>query len=562
MNMVRGSDLLSDLLLSKGVVTPEQLQAAQNRRAETSLSLSKSLVSLGFISEHDLAKIITAETGHRYVDLLDYKVDIQATTSIDENTARRYICIPIDFEDDKLVLAMADPGNIFALDDIRLTTGYEVLPVVSSSEDILSAIQSYYHLDTDVVDRALEAKVMNMEEGEAGPTSEIVDDAPIVRFTNLIITEAINRAASDIHIDPREDEVLIRYRIDGVCQEVRRSPKNILAGIVSRIKIMSDLNIAEKRIPQDGHFGMVYRDKAIDFRVAILPTIYGEKVVMRILDKSSIMLRLDDLGFLNESLEKYTSAFTMPHGAILVTGPTGSGKSTTLYATLNVLNTVEKNITTVEDPVEYRLAGISQVQVNPKAGMTFASALRNILRTSPDILMVGEIRDMETAKTAIEAALTGHLVLSTLHTNDAPSALPRLIEMGVEPFLVSSAINCVLAQRLVRKLCSNCKIPYTPESGSLTALGFPEAEDGMVLYKPSEHGCAKCSNTGYKGRVGLYEVMEMSDEIQRLTVKEASATVILNQAREEGLKTMKDDGFEKVMLGLTSVEEVLRVVSV
>jgi len=561
-NMVRGSDLLSDLLLSKGIVTPEQLEAAQNRHAETGLSLSKTLVSMGVVSEHDLAKIITEETGHRYVDLLDYKVDIQATTSIDENMARRYICIPIDFEDDKLVVSMADPGNIFALDDIRLTTGYEVLSVVSSSEDILTAIQSYYHLDTDVVDKALEAKVMGMENGEAGPTCEVVDDAPIVRFTNLVITEAINRGSSDIHIDPREDEVLIRYRIDGVCQEVRRSPKNILSGIVSRIKIMSDLNIAEKRVPQDGHFGMVYRDKAIDFRVAILPTIYGEKVVMRILDKSSIMLRLDDLGFLNESLDKYTSAFTMPHGAILVTGPTGSGKSTTLYATLNVLNTVEKNITTVEDPVEYRLAGISQVQVNPKAGMTFASALRNILRTSPDILMVGEIRDMETAKTAIEAALTGHLVLSTLHTNDAPSALPRLIEMGVEPFLVSSAINCVLAQRLVRKLCPNCKVPYTPEPGALTVLGFPEVEDGLVLYKPNEHGCAKCSNTGYKGRVGLYEVMEMSDEIQRLTVKEASATIIKNQALEEGMKTMKDDGYEKVKLGMTSVEEVLRVVSV
>ena len=562
MNMVRGSDLLSDLLLSKGIVTPEQLESAQTRHAESGLSLSKTLVAMGFVSEHDLAKIITEETGHRYVDLLDYKVDIQATTSIDETTARRYICIPIDFEDDKLVVAMADPGNIFALDDISLTTGYEVLPVVSSSEDIITAIQSYYHLDTDVVDKALEAKVLGMESGEAGPTSEVVDDAPIVRFTNLIITEAINRGSSDIHIDPREDEVLIRYRVDGVCQEVRRSPRNILAGIVSRIKIMSDLNIAEKRVPQDGHFGMVYRDKAIDFRVAILPTIYGEKVVMRILDKSSIMLRLEDLGFLNESLEKYTSAFTMPHGAILVTGPTGSGKSTTLYATLNVLNTVEKNITTVEDPVEYRLAGISQVQVNAKAGMTFASALRNILRTSPDILMVGEIRDMETAKTAIEAALTGHLVLSTLHTNDAPSALPRLIEMGVEPFLVSSAINCVLAQRLVRKLCPNCKVPYAPEPGALMVLGFPEVEDGFVLYKPNEHGCAKCSNTGYKGRIGLYEVMDMSDEIQRLTVKEASATIIKNQALEEGMKTMKDDGYEKVKLGMTSVEEVLRVVSV
>jgi len=390
-----------------------------------------------------------------------------------------------------------------------------------------------------------------------------VEDTPLVRFTTTMIAEAINRGASDIHVDPRENEVLIRYRIDGVCQEIKRVPKNVHQGIVSRIKIISDLNIAERRVPQDGHFGMNQAGKSIDFRVAILPTVYGEKVVMRILDKSSILLRLEDLGFLPEALEKYRQAFVLPHGALLVTGPTGSGKSTSLYATLNVLNTEEKNITTVEDPVEYRLGGINQVQVNPKAGLTFANALRNILRTSPDILMVGEIRDRETAKIAIEAALTGHLVLSTLHTNDAPSALPRLIEMGVESFLVSSAINCVLAQRLVRKLCSNCKVPYEPDLNVLKALRFPftEGED-LILYKANENGCAKCSNTGYKGRVGLYEVMPMSDEIQRLTVKEASATIIMNQAIEEGLLTMRDDGFIKVKMGLTSIEEVMRVVAV
>ena len=394
--------------------------------------------------------------------------------------------------------------------------------------------------------------------------SGVVDDTPLVRFTTTMIAEAINRGSSDIHIDPRENEVLIRYRIDGVLQEIKRVPKNIHLGIVSRIKIISDLNIAERRVPQDGHFGMISAGKAIDFRVAILPTVYGEKVVMRILDKSSILLRLEDLGFLPESLEKYREAFRLPHGALLVTGPTGSGKSTSLYATLNVLNTEEKNITTVEDPVEYRLAGINQVQVNPKAGLTFANALRNILRTSPDILMVGEIRDRETAKTAIEAALTGHLVLSTLHTNDAPSALPRLIEMGVESFLVSSAINCVLAQRLVRKLCTNCKVPYEPDPDVLKTLRFPvDGTDGdLILYKANDNGCAKCSGTGYKGRIGLYEVMPMSEEIQRLTVKEASATIIMNQAIEDGLLTMRDDGFVKVKMGSTSIEEVMRVVAI
>ncbi|MBN2026322.1 MAG: Flp pilus assembly complex ATPase component TadA [Actinobacteria bacterium] len=557
--MPSATDRLSQLLIKNKVIDEGQLAAALERQKESGASLGKVLLEMGVVKENQLAEVIARELGLEYVDLLEYKINIQATTSIEESTAQRYTCIPIDFEEGRLVVAMADPTNIYALDDMRLSTGYEVKPVVSAREDIISAIRRYYHLDTDVVEEALEGK----EDDEVESISGVVDDTPLVRFTTTMIAEAINRGASDIHIDPRENEVLIRYRIDGVCQEIKRAPKNIHQGIVSRIKIISDLNIAERRVPQDGHFGMVSAGKAIDFRVAILPTVYGEKVVMRILDKSSILLKLEDLGFLPESLEKYRDAFTLPHGALLVTGPTGSGKSTSLYATLNVLNTAEKNITTVEDPVEYRLAGINQVQVNPKAGLTFANALRNILRTSPDILMVGEIRDRETAKTAIEAALTGHLVLSTLHTNDAPSALPRLIEMGVESFLVSSAINCVLAQRLVRKLCQNCKVPYEPDPEVLNNLDFPmNGDEDLILYKANENGCAKCSGTGYKGRIGLYEVMPMSDEIQRLTVKEAAATVIMKKAVEEGLLTMRDDGFIKTKMGLTSIEEVMRVVAV
>ncbi len=558
--MPSATDRLSQLLLKNKVITEEQLATALERQKESGASLGRVLLELGMVRENQLAEVIARELGLEYVDLLEYKINIQATTSIEESTAQRYACIPIDFEDGKLVVAMADPTNIYALDDIRLSTGYEVKPVVSARDDIMNAIQRYYHLDTDVVEQALEGKMDEEVEGISG----VVDDTPLVRFTTTMIAEAINRGASDIHVDPRENEVLIRYRIDGVCQEIKRVPKNIHQGIVSRIKIISDLNIAEHRVPQDGHFGMMQNGKAIDFRVAVLPTVYGEKVVMRILDKSSILLRLEDLGFLPGPLEKFRKAFTQPHGALLVTGPTGSGKSTSLYATLNVLNTAEKNITTVEDPVEYRLPGINQVQVNPKAGLTFANALRNILRTSPDILMVGEIRDRETAKTAIEAALTGHLVLSTLHTNDAPSALPRLIEMGVESFLVSSAVNCVMAQRLVRKLCPNCKVPYEPDPEVLATLNFPlDGEDGdLILYKANENGCAKCGGTGYKGRVGLYEVMPMSEEIQRLTVKEASATVIMNQAKKEGLLTMRDDGFIKVKMGITSIEEVMRVVAI
>jgi type IV pilus assembly protein PilB len=558
--MPSATDRLSQLLIKNNIITEKQLEQAIGRQKESGVSLGRVLLEMGVVKENQLAEVIARELGLDYVDLLEYKINIQATTSIEEATAQRYTCIPIDFDEGRLVVAMADPTNIYALDDIRLSTGYEVKAVVSAREDIISGIQRYYHLDTDVVEEALESK--GAEDAET--ISGVVDDTPLVRFTTTMIAEAINRGASDIHVDPREGEVLIRYRIDGVCQEIKRVPKNIHAGIVGRIKIISDLNIAERRVPQDGHFGMVSNGKAIDFRVAILPTVYGEKVVMRILDKSSILLRLEDLGFLPQALEKYQQAFMLPHGALLVTGPTGSGKSTSLYATLNVLNTEEKNITTVEDPVEYRLAGINQVQVNPKAGLTFANALRNILRTSPDILMVGEIRDRETAKTAIEAALTGHLVLSTLHTNDAPSALPRLIEMGVESFLVSSAINCVLAQRLVRKLCPNCKVPYEPDPEVLSSLEFPvgDSNGDLVLYKSNESGCSKCSGTGYKGRIGLYEVMPMSDEIQRLTVKEASATAIMSQAIEEGLLTMRDDGFQKVKIGLTSIEEVMRVVAI
>ena len=558
--MPSATDRLSQLLIKNNVIDEKQLAVALKRQKESGSSLGRVLLEMGVVRENQLAEVIARELGLGYVDLLEYKINIHATTSIEESTAQRYTCIPIDFEEGKLVVAMADPTNIYALDDIRLSTGYEVKPTVSAREDIINAIQRYYHLDTDVVEEALEGKEFDEVEGISG----VVDDTPLVRFTTTMIAEAINRGASDIHIDPRENEVLIRYRIDGVCQEIKRAPKNIHQGIVSRIKIISDLNIAERRVPQDGHFGMNSAGKSIDFRVAILPTVYGEKVVMRILDKSSILLRLEDLGFLPESLEKYREAFMLPHGALLVTGPTGSGKSTSLYATLNVLNTEEKNITTVEDPVEYRLAGINQVQVNPKAGLNFSNALRNILRTSPDILMVGEIRDRETAKTAIEAALTGHLVLSTLHTNDAPSALPRLIEMGVESFLVSSAINCVLAQRLVRKLCSNCKVPYEPDPDVLKTLDFPTngVDSDLILYKANENGCVKCSGTGYKGRIGLYEVMPMSEEIQRLTVKEASATMIMSQAIEDGLLTMRDDGFIKVKIGLTSIEEVMRVVAV
>jgi type IV pilus assembly protein PilB len=425
----------------------------------------------------------------------------------------------------------------------------------------MEAISQYYKMtEVSEVEEELDELLAEAEESaEAKKIDEIIEDAPIVKLVNSIITRGVRERASDIHIEPQEKDLRVRYRIDGVLHEVMRSPKSIQPGLISRFKIMAGLDIAEKRKPQDGHCSLTVSGKVYDFRVATLPTIYGERVVLRILAKESVLFDLDKLGFLPDSLGKFRNAYTKPYGAILITGPTGSGKSTTLYATLNVLNTPEKNIVTIEDPVEYRLPGINQVQVNPKIGFTFARGLRAILRTSPDIVMVGEIRDRETAEIAIEAALTGHLVFSTLHTNDAPSAISRLIEMGIEPFLVASAIDCVQAQRLARRLCAECKEPYQPSRKALEEIGFPLEDDEIpTLYRPK--GCSKCNGTGYKGRIGIYEVMLVSETIERLAVEKATAEQIKKVALEEGMRTLRMDGFEKVRMGITSIEEVLRVV--
>jgi type IV pilus assembly protein PilB len=398
------------------------------------------------------------------------------------------------------------------------------------------------------------------EDEDLSKVREVVDDAPIVKFVNLLITQAVQDRASDIHIEPAERDLRVRFRIDGVLHEVMRSPKSITSGVTSRLKIMADINIAERRVPQDGRLSVNVGGKKIDLRVATLPTVWGEKVVMRILDNSTAMLTLADLGFSEAAYERYARSFTKPYGMILVTGPTGSGKSTTLYATLNIVSTPDKNVITVEDPVEYRLAGINQVQTNAKAGLTFASALRSILRSDPDVVLIGEIRDHETAQIAIEASLTGHLVLSTLHTNNAPSAVSRLIEMGIEPFLVGSSMDCVLAQRLARRLCSKCREAYVPQPEFLRAARYPwdEGEPLPQLYRAV--GCQNCSKTGYKGRLALQEVMVVSETIERLAVERASGETIARAAEEEGMITLRSDGLSKVAAGITSLEEILRVV--
>ena len=499
-------------------------------------------------------------TALQRVDLADLLIDPVAVTLIPEHLARRYVVMPIKLHDDgSLVVAMSDPGNVVALDDLRSLTGRQIVRVVCDRDQILAAIDRY--LRDDEVLEALAGELGGTDEDAAqlANMSAVVDDAPVVRFVNALITQAVQDRASDIHIEPQEHDVRVRYRVDGVLHEVTTQGRRILAGVVSRLKIMADLDIAERRMPQDGRLSLRVAGKSIDLRLSTLPTVYGEKVVMRILDKSSVLLELSDLGFLPESYSSYERSFRKPYGMVLVTGPTGSGKSTTLYATLNVINRAEVNIVTVEDPVEYRLPGVNQVQVNPKAGLTFAGALRSILRQDPDVLLLGEMRDQETAHIGMEAALTGHLVLSTLHTNDAASAVTRLTEMGIDSFLVASSVDCVLAQRLARRLCTRCKESFQPSPSELLTWGLPfDGHDLPVLFRPV--GCATCANTGYRGRLALHEVLTVSEEIERLIVMRAASDEIAKYARNQGMRTLREDGLAKVLAGETTVEEVARVV--
>jgi type IV pilus assembly protein PilB len=548
-------------LLEDGLLTTDQLSVAVDQHQTLGRSLGRVLVDQGILSETQLVAALAQQIGLRFIDLSDFPVDGSALARIPGSVCRQHMAIPIGFEDGRIVVAMADPANVFAADDIRTISGYEVLPAVATRADVAAAIDRYYRADSDLDDLTTALEDADEATGDdlAG-LKEVVEDAPIVKFVNLLITQAIQDRASDIHLEPTEQDLRVRYRIDGVLHEVMRSPKSIQSGVISRLKIMADINIAERRIPQDGRLSVSAHGKKVDLRVATLPTVWGEKVVMRILDNSTARLDLSELGFTQNNYERYSESFGKPYGMILVTGPTGSGKSTTLYATLNILNRPEVNIITVEDPVEYRLPGISQVQTNTKAGLTFASSLRSILRSDPDIVLIGEIRDHETAQIAVEAALTGHLVLSTLHTNNAPSAITRLTEMGIEPFLVGSAVDAVLAQRLARRLCMKCKEAYTPTEETLTAakVNWDLSTGIPTLYRPV--GCPSCSNTGYKGRMALHEVMMVNEEIERLAVEHAPATEISAAALRSGMVTLRNDGMTKVLNGVTSIDEILRVV--
>jgi type IV pilus assembly protein PilB len=553
---------LTEILILHGLLPIEVLDTlmAGDPADESAV---RELVGKGVISERQFAKALAQQASLPFVELLDYPVDAHAVSLVSAVICRRHEILPIAVEEGCLILAMADPGNVFAVDDVREAARMRVSPVVAERSDLLSAITRHHRADDELnnLTSTLEEESSPEEQTNFGASDSGDDDAPIVRFVNLLVSQAIQDLASDIHIEPGEHSLRVRYRIDGVLHEMQSAPKSIQAGVISRLKIMSDIDIAERRRPQDGRMSVSHGGRKIDLRVATLPTVWGEKVVMRILDNSTSSMKLSDLKLLEGNFSAYKKAYTRPYGMILVTGPTGSGKSTTLYTTLNSVARPEINVITVEDPVEYRMAGINQVQVNPKAGLTFASALRSILRSDPDVVLLGEIRDHETAQIAVEAALTGHLVLSTLHTNDAPSAITRLTEMGIEPFLVGSALDCVMAQRLARRLCERCKTPDERAPEELLRLRFASPGEGAIpiIYRPV--GCASCSNTGYRGRIAVHEVMTVSEEIERLTVARASSADIASAARQQGMLTLREDGWAKVRMGLTSIEEILRVVA-
>jgi type IV pilus assembly protein PilB len=542
--------------MKAGIISERQLADALEVHKATGSPLGRVLVDLGYAKQGAILSVMARQLGLPYIDFAETKPSTGAVSVVPKDLAERYTLMPITVDDQsRLVVAMADPQNVLALDDLGIITGYEIVPAISTKEDILAAIEEYYK----------EARQVSEEEMDGGISSEgldgladIAEEAPIVKLVNYIITKAVTDRASDIHIEPQEKDLRVRFRVDGVLHEIMRSPKTTQASIISRFKIMAEMDIAESRKPQDGHTALTVNGHSLDFRVSTLPTVYGERVVLRILRKDSILLRLEDLGFLPTALDRFKESFTKPYGAILVTGPTGSGKSTTLYAAINVLNDPARHIITAEDPVEYRLPGVNQIQTNARAGLTFAGALRSFLRCSPDVILVGEIRDHETANIAVESALTGHLVLSTLHTNDAPSAVTRLTEMGVEPFLIASAVDCILAQRLARRLCKDCKREYEPKEQVLLDAGYRPDNLPETIYQPG--GCKRCGGTGYRGRLGVHEVMLVSEEIGKLTVEQATAEEIKRVAVDQGMMTLRLDGLEKVRRGDTSIEEIVRVI--
>ena len=558
-------DRLGDLLIKEGLITKEQLEKALEEQRANGTRVGYNLVKLGFVQETEITKMLARQYRMPAVDLARFEVDPKIVKMIPADLALKHLVLPLKREGRTLTVAMADPTNLNVIDDLKFITRYDIFPVIAGEYTLRQALDKNYEqvdaqLDTILKDMDAEAdeelEVLQSQEEEQAP-AVVADDAPVVKLINAILTDAVKRGASDIHIEPFEHEIRVRYRVDGELQEVMKPPLKLKAALTSRIKIMSSLNIAERRVPQDGRIKLKMGKRVIDYRVSVLPVLFGEKIVMRILDKGNLTLDLSKFGFEPKAEQDLMKAILNPYGMVLVTGPTGSGKTTTLYSALSRVNTIGVNIMTAEDPVEYNLMGINQVLVRNEIGMTFAAALKAFLRQDPNIIMVGEIRDIETGGIAIKAALTGHLVLSTLHTNDAPSTITRMIDMGIEPFNVSSAVNIIVGQRLVRRICKDCKTEVKYDAVELKALGTTEKEwEGVTFYKGK--GCDTCGGSGYKGRAGLYEVMAFSPELRRMILKGASTAELQQQAVADGMLTLRMDGIVKIKRGVTTLEEVVK----
>jgi len=556
----RGSSqrFLTDVIVDMGLSSRGQVEEALEASRTSGTTPERVLLDNGALTQDGLARALAERYGLDHLDLGVFSVDMSAANLVTTAIAKRYQAVPVAFADKRtLLVAMSDPSNVLAVDDIAIMTGYEIRVAVAPPDDIAALVSRLDRLE-DVVGEP-EDILADAEDdaGEVVALHETSEDAPVIKLVNQIVAQAVERRASDVHLAPDGRELRVRFRVDGVLQDITSVPRRMAPGVISRIKIMAELDISEKRLPQDGRVGLAVDGRHVDLRVVTLPSVHGEGIVMRVLDKASVVVELHKLGMADSERERFERSCRETHGAVLVTGPTGSGKSTTLYAALQLLNTPEKNIITVEDPVEYEMAGLTQVQVSPKVGLTFAAGLRSMVRADPDVIMVGEIRDRETAQIAIESALTGHLVLSSLHTNDAASAITRLTEMGIEPFLVASALECVVAQRLARMLCPSCKRRAIIPAKVLRESGYKARVD-LEAYEPV--GCRRCGSSGYRGRVGLYEVMKMSSELQTMALERQPAEAIRELAVKQGMTRLSDDGLQKVRQGRTSIAEVLRVV--
>ena len=562
---------LGDLLVADGLITPEQLSKALGEQKGSTEKLGSILIKLGFINEEQLIGFLSRQYGVPSITLSQLEIDPEVLKLVPAPIAKKYEVLPVRRMGNSLALAMADPTNVFALDDISFMTNLQVLPLVASQTAIKKSIDRHYESKTEAIasvmqDMSVDFSNVEVVDGDEEAASKVdifelkesADEAPVVKLVNMVLVDAIQKGSSDIHFESYEKVFRIRFRIDGVLHEMLSPPKRLEAAILSRLKIMSNLDIAERRLPQDGRIKLRYSNREIDFRVSTLPTIFGEKAVLRILDKEALRLDLTQLGFDPWSLEKFNGAIHQPYGMVLITGPTGSGKTTTLYSAVHTINSPDVNIMTAEDPVEYNLKGVNQVQINEHIGRTFAAALRSFLRQDPDVILVGETRDLETAQISIRAALTGHLVFTTLHTNDCPSTIARLLDMGIPPFLVSSSLLLILAQRLGRKICSQCKEPYDADEESLVPYGHVPTGKGAVQFYKGK-GCPTCNFTGMKGRVAIYETMPISDELRGAILKSATTAELREVAQRDGMKTLRQNGLQKVLEGTTTVEEVLRV---